>query len=62
MHPPAGYTYYAYDAAGRTASIADRKSDGTAICSFAFTRDANGNIARSLREARAAPPPPPSGP
>jgi RHS repeat-associated protein len=28
----------------------DRKSNGTAICSFAFTRDANGNILTSLRE------------
>ena len=30
--------------------IADRKSDGSPICSFAFTRDANGNILTSLRE------------
>jgi len=44
------WTYYAYDAAGRVTSIADRKSDGTAISTFAFTRDANGNILTSLRE------------
>jgi YD repeat-containing protein len=43
-------TYHAYDAAGRVASIADRKSDGSAICSFAFSRDANGNILTSQRE------------
>jgi hypothetical protein len=27
-----------------------RQSDGTAICSFAFTRDADGNILTSERE------------
>jgi len=43
-------TYCAYDAAGRVTSIADRKSDGTAVCSFAFTRDPNGNILTSARE------------
>jgi RHS repeat-associated protein len=43
-------TYHTYDDAGRVSSIADRRSDGSAICSFAFTRDANGNITRSLRE------------
>jgi hypothetical protein len=42
--------YHTYDAAGRVASIADRRSDGTAICSFAFTRDADGNILTSQRE------------
>jgi RHS repeat-associated protein len=50
-HLPNGTcTYYAYDPAGRVSSIADRKSDGTAITSFEFTRDANGNILTSLRE------------
>jgi RHS repeat-associated protein len=48
---PNGTTcYHEYDAAGRAASIADRKSDGSAICSFQFTRDSNGNILTSLRE------------
>jgi len=48
--PNGSCTYYAYDAAGRVTSIADRKSDGTVICSFDFERDPNGNILTSERE------------
>jgi hypothetical protein len=43
-------THHTYDAAGRVASIPHRRSGGSAICSFAFTGDANGNILPSERE------------
>ena len=48
--PNATVTYHVYDAAGRITSLADRRSDGTAISTFDFTRDPNGNILTSLRE------------
>lgn len=48
--PNGSCTYYAYDAAGRVSSIADRKSDAAVISSFGFTRDPNRNITSSLRE------------
>jgi len=43
-------TYHTYDDAGRLARLENRKSDGAALSTFAFTRDANGNITESLRE------------
>ncbi|RLC61592.1 MAG: hypothetical protein DRI48_10585, partial [Chloroflexi bacterium] len=43
-------TYHTYDDAGRISKLENRKSDGTALSTFAFTRDANGNILTSLRE------------
>jgi len=43
-------TYYSYDDAARLSTLENRKGDGTAICTFEFTRDPNGNILTSLRE------------
>ena len=38
------------EAAGCLSKLENRKSDGAAISTFAFTRDANGNITESVRE------------
>ncbi|MHC4252825.1 MAG: RHS repeat domain-containing protein, partial [Planctomycetota bacterium] len=46
----ASCAYYSYDAAGRLASLANRRSDNTVLTSFTYGRLAGGNVEKILRE------------